>query len=281
LLKSYFSRKGSIFFTAIWILVFFSILSVSIYKIASSQIKAGKVLRERVISRYLAKAAVIYASIERENDFTSYDTLYELRRPHQKELVNGKFIYKLIDEESKINVNKVSKDILKNLPGLDEKLAEAIFKSKLRPFKSKEEILLVEGITEEIFNQFKDYITVYGEGKVNINTASEEVLKILGMDDDLIKIIKDYRAGPDGEEVTEDDGVFESENKIISNLRDFTGLFLEQETLLLQLISKNLLGVSSQYFSLEVTTYLANQPTKTYAILMDKEKVYCWQERNT
>jgi len=280
LLKRYFfNKKASIFFAVIWILVFFSILSASIYKIASSQIRVGKVLRDRIVSYYLGKAAYIYASIERENDLTSYDTLYELKASHKEQLASGNFTYKLIDEESKININKVSKDILKNLPGIDEKLAEAIFESELRPFRCKEEILLVEGITQELFNQFKDYITVYGEGKVNINTVPQEILKILGMDDDLVKIIKDYRAGEDGEEATEDDRVFESENKIISNLRDFTGLFLEQETLLLELISKKLLGVSSKYFSLEVTTYLADQPTKMFTILMDKERIYRWQEK--
>ena len=62
-----------------------------------------------------------------------------------------------------------------------------------RPFKVKEEILLVEGMDKEKFEQFKDLITVYGDGKVNINTASEGVLKALGLEEELVGIIVRYR----------------------------------------------------------------------------------------
>jgi type II secretory pathway component PulK len=50
-------------------------------------------------------------------------------------------------------------------------------------FSAVEELLLVDGMTPEIYNSIRDHVTVYGEGegkgKVNINTASERVLRAL------------------------------------------------------------------------------------------------------
>ena len=51
--------------------------------------------------------------------------------------------------------------------------------SKNAPFDTKEEIRLVAGWDDEVYDKYKDQITIYGSGKVNVNTASDEV--ILGM----------------------------------------------------------------------------------------------------
>ena len=220
-------RGGSILIFAIWVLAFFSILSVSLYKIATSQINVTSHLRQRLVSEYLAKAACVYARAQRNNDVTSYDTLYELRDTQQKTLGWGEFIFEMVDEESKININTASKEILSQLPGFNEELAEAVVTSEFRPFNVREEVLLVEGMEDGIFNQCKDLITVYGKGAVNINTAGKEVLQTLGIDEDLAYIIPEYRAGPDGKEATEDDRVFEEKGTILEQLRSYTGLFVE------------------------------------------------------
>lgn len=44
------------------------------------------------------------------------------------------------------------------------------------PFGTKEEIRLVDGWQGEVYDKFSDRITVWGSGKVNINSASREVL---------------------------------------------------------------------------------------------------------
>jgi len=49
--------------------------------------------------------------------------------------------------------------------------------SKNTPFDTKEEIRLVEGWQDAVFERFGDKITIYGSGKVNVNTASDEVVK--------------------------------------------------------------------------------------------------------
>ncbi len=48
--------------------------------------------------------------------------------------------------------------------------------AKNAPFDSKQEIRLVDGWEGEVYDKFEDRITVWGGGKVNINTASRDIL---------------------------------------------------------------------------------------------------------
>ncbi len=63
------------------------------------------------------------------------------------------------------------------------------YKSKDAPFSSIEEMTLVQGVTPEIFDNIKDFITVYGDKEisVNVNLASKEILSsIPGLSDDIV-----------------------------------------------------------------------------------------------
>jgi hypothetical protein len=63
------------------------------------------------------------------------------------------------------------------------------YKAKDAPFHSIEEMTLVRGITPEIFENIKDFITVYGDKKIsiNVNLASKEILSsIPGLSDDIV-----------------------------------------------------------------------------------------------
>ena len=56
-----------------------------------------------------------------------------------------------------------------------------------------------------------DTFTVYGNGRLNINTTGGAILRALpGLDDEAAEHLLIYRAGPDGQEGTEDDGFFAS-----------------------------------------------------------------------
>jgi general secretion pathway protein K len=63
------------------------------------------------------------------------------------------------------------------------------------PLEVTEELLLVKGITQDVFECMRDYITVYGNGKVNINRASKLVIESLSekMDAVLARMIIDRR----------------------------------------------------------------------------------------
>jgi DNA uptake protein ComE-like DNA-binding protein len=278
-------ERAAILFVALWALVVLSILAVGIGSRVASEINLARYLEERLISLYLAKAAVNQAIIEFKKDKTlDYDTLYELQKKREATLGKGVFESKLSDEEGLININTASQSTIEQLPGLNYELAEAIIKSRNSPnppFQLKEELLLVEGITAEIFSGFKDLITVYSEGRVNINTAGAPVFSILGMSDDLIEIILNYRKGKDGEEATEDDGEFKSVATIHTDLTDFTILTDPQERQMIELLTSNLLGVDAKNLRLNIKTKVFSNPMKDYTVILERTtgKIRFWQER--
>ncbi len=135
------------------------------------------------------------------------------------ELGDGEVDIFVEDEDRKINLNMlvlpngIAEDPLR-LPifrafleqqGLDASLADAFvdwldiddaprvggaesgyYLSLPRPYKAKndlfdtlEEILLVRGVTREIYDRIRPFVTVTSSGKVNLNTAPKEVLTAL------------------------------------------------------------------------------------------------------
>jgi len=274
----YHNNSGSVLIITIWILVFFSILSAGLYSITSAYITLFRRLEDRFVSRYLAEAACLNARAQRKNDKTMYDTISELRTEKEQELGRGKFVYRLIDEESKLNINTAAKDILARLPGVDAELADRIVTSELKPFHLKEELLAIEGVTEEKYDRFKDYITVYTDGEVNINTAPPEVLQTLGMSDSLVRAVQEFRAGPDGKEGTDDDEAFTNTGEIVAKLRSLLAFSQEEEAVLVQLISQGLLVVSSKYFTVDCEIKILNRSAMKYAIVIAKDKIKQWRE---
>ncbi|MHC4632478.1 MAG: type II secretion system minor pseudopilin, partial [Planctomycetota bacterium] len=91
--------------------------------------------------------------------------------------------------------------------------AESSYYSKLQiPYKCKnalldttEELLLVKGITQEVFDRICDCVTVYGDGKININSASRRVIECLSekMDAVLAQMIIDRREFKPFDSITE------------------------------------------------------------------------------
>ncbi len=69
------------------------------------------------------------------------------------------------------------------------------YRCKNKPFESIDEMLLVKGVTHEVFDRLRDYVTVYSDGKVNINYASRRVIESLSekMDPALARMIVDRR----------------------------------------------------------------------------------------
>lgn len=49
--------------------------------------------------------------------------------------------------------------------------------AKNAPFDTKDEIRLVNGWQDDVYEKFGDEVTIYGPGKINIGTASDEMLK--------------------------------------------------------------------------------------------------------
>ena len=69
------------------------------------------------------------------------------------------------------------------------------YRCKNQPFEAIDELLLIKGITVEIFECIRDYITVYGDGKINLNCALKRVIESLSekMDPALAQMLVDRR----------------------------------------------------------------------------------------
>ena len=192
--------------------------------------------------------------------------------------------YGMSDEESKINVNKAPIDILKNffetVGGVDEEKATAIaasilnwrnpagqsekegadafhyqaldhpYECKNAPFEAPEELLLVEGITEDIFDKVKTRLTVYGSGAVNINTADEMVLRSIGMSGELAgKIIHFRESEPSkGGSADEIPNYFDNTANIVNYLTKKESLSAEESGKISGIIARGLLSVTSDNF---------------------------------
>lgn len=133
----------------------------------------------------------------------------------------GRFSYRITDEEARINVNRATPDVLHRLlselgveradrdvivdsildwrdPNEEHRLNGAEsddyyltlpvpYRSKNADFDSVDELLQVRGVTPALFYGrpespgLAEYLTVAGSGAVNINTASDVVLRSLGL----------------------------------------------------------------------------------------------------
>lgn len=184
---------------------------------------------------------------------------------------DGQIVYGMSDEDGRLNLNSVTGanyQILKSLLmefDVSEDKAETIAASvadwvdsdhnvvkesvgneetdaggeqapvKNFAFQNLKELLLVKGMTPEIFEAVKEYVTVYpwaGTMTFNLDTASPVILKSLARSftgrqtntdvpdaDALVRKIISYRAGTDGIEGNSDDRVIE-QNDLNLNTRE-------------------------------------------------------------
>ncbi|MDB4349757.1 general secretion pathway protein GspK [Omnitrophica bacterium] len=228
---------------------------------------------------------------------------------------DGKARYAIIDEERKINIKTAKRPTLQRLfqivLNLDEmesqKIAASIidwrdedsmltiplgsaedsdYRSLRYPYEAKDaefelidELLLVKGVTADIFEQIKDYVTIYGEGKVNVNTASKEILLTLGLENSVANMICLYRRGEDGMKGTEDDNIFSGKSVIAPRLSQFYNLSDSELTNLSQIVSKHL-DTDSQNFTIKSIATLSNRKisTEVNCVIGKDGKILHWHE---
>lgn len=110
------------------------------------------------------------------------------------------------------------------------------------------ELLFVKGMRRAVYEELKPYITLYGSGKVNINTASTHVLRAVGLSESLIRKIESHRSGPDRKQGTFDDGAFADPTTIASAIQSFSFLDESEIAILEKFINDNAFVVSSTHF---------------------------------
>jgi general secretion pathway protein K len=224
--------------------------------------------------------------------------------------------YGLIDEERKININKAEVKVLERFfrialnynENQAQELAASIvdwrdsdselsvplgsaedsyYRDLEQPYEAKdavfeilEELLLVRGIREDSFQKIKDYLTVYGSGRININTVSKPVLLALGLSDDITGKILNFRSGEDGILGTDDDNVFDQTANILPKLSQFYDLS-ESEVAALSAVVSEYLTTKSNIFMAKSTARLngKNYTEELTCVFDRKGKILYWQEQ--
>ncbi len=317
----------------LWSLFFLAMLAVAVYANVLPHAELSSKLMEKTKMHYFANAGVERAIFEAENDDTElYDSLYDSWSNNDAAFNNvaidgGTFSaikdgavpgdkpqYGLTDEEGKININKASQQVLKNLfekvaqvePEEADAIADSIidwrdeddvahkngkeddyYRSLEHPYHCKnsdfevnEELLEVGGVTPEMFNKIKNYITVYGEGAVNVNTASIPVMLSLGMDEGLAEKIINFRAvSSPRKEGAATEGVFTDASSIIELLTKVESLSGDEVAQMQRIVP--LLGVRSDNFKGNITgSYVHEGRVETIVFVYDRKEriVKSWRE---
>jgi type II secretory pathway component PulK len=224
--------------------------------------------------------------------------------------------YGFTDEESKININYVPVHVLTKLitrvavPDQDEaqSIAEAIvdwrttgnssttgfysdefydnlerpYPPKNYEFESFDELLLIRGVTPGILDMLKPFITIYGDGRININTAPAVVLEVAGFSSALVEKLLQVRRGLDGKEATMDDHVFLKTFDLASEISGFIKLTEAEVKEIDVLNDRDLLKLNSTYYRIASEAHLASRKN---ALLIEcvynsvENRIENWREK--
>lgn len=302
--------RAAILIIALWALCALSGLAVILgYNVRQKLTLVGR-LDDRIKLRFLAEAGIKQGILELKRSPPQADTL-------AKEIMFGRGVvrYRLIDENGKVDINKadnaVLERLLKKAVRLEEIEAQEIaasivdwrdednklsipvgsaedsyyaslqypYEAKDAAFETLEELLLVKGVTREIFDKLKGFITIYGGAGVNINSASGFALQALGLDPDTVDKILAFRDGEDKVNGTSDDNIFDSPSSIIPKLSQV--YHLGDSTIAeISRISERSLITNSGNFTVDCSARLNEKRSfGVTSVASHSGKVLYWRER--
>jgi general secretion pathway protein K len=208
-----------------------------------------------------------------------------------------------VDEERKININEapegllialleacgvsiseapiIAKNIIawrgNNVPCNNTLYQDLGYTCKREKFTNVEELILVAGITAEIYQKIKPWVTVWGSDKVNINTASGEVIGILveycrqkNISDDLVNRITRLHTN----NIVIDD-LYKLEN-VLDNLQRLT---TDQKNIISELLK--IIDVKSSCFYIRSNGKIKDSPFYEIDCIFNRnsKKIIYWHER--
>ncbi len=334
------AQTGMVLILALWVLGILTILAVSVAAGIRQKIFLVARLDERSRMEYLLQAAVKKAAgyIHQEMEVSNFVFTPAVKMNllnNTNELSNitlgrdtagvgyilpsgsdASLHWGVVDEESKINLNKTDQltltNLLINVLALNDedasKLALSLldwrqygegevsgffsddyysnlqypYPKKNADYESLDEILLVKGMNKQMYNKLINYVTIYGDGTVNINTASKEVLEALGLPEAVVDKILTARRGKDGIDGTPDDLVFLKTFEITSDINSVVQLTLDEARAIDAVNMRGLLTTDSFYFTIEATGKIASRSTlkSVRAVYSSREdKIIYWNER--
>ncbi len=314
-------NQGAILILVLWALGFLSVLALQLGMNIRQKITLWQRLEERRQLHYIAEAGIQkaiallryngqanknYTAVSKvilsdnEGEFAHIDMRQGYAEVSSSNVQGWDAAatkrFGVVDEESKLNINKATPAELKILlryafsmdsPTADD-LAKSIidwrdhghselsgfygstyYESLRHPYTLKnadyeilDELLLVQGISKRFYQELIKYLTIYGEGAVNINTASAPVLLAVGFSEELTKKILAVRRGSDGLEGTLDDYIFFKSYDFGLELGQLVKLTQQDLDQIDQANFAGRINTVSRFYSIQSTGYLLNKRQK-------------------
>ncbi len=203
-------QRGSVLVFTLWILVCLSLIALGFGRRARLEVRAAAYEMDRLTGRMLAHAAIEMGMAELRKNFNQQPTSQGLSDAWAKEqivpaaeilgpaaadlAVAVTVTYLIIDEGRKININRADEKFLRNFdllpePAVGDIIARRFGQDEVASgddymFTAPEELIELDGVdisdwwgkpnSTEL--SLCDAVTVYGTGRININTAPEELI---------------------------------------------------------------------------------------------------------
>ncbi|MBI4845563.1 MAG: general secretion pathway protein GspK [Candidatus Omnitrophica bacterium] len=198
-------NKGIILVIVLWVLFFLSVTALTLGMQNRLNIRLQSLTNEKARMLYLSRESVNRIIILLAKDDPSFDAFSEeWSTGVSLQNEEGITLCEVNDEDRCLNINTAPVELIERIklifPGLGEEEIKLI--ANLRPFNVKKELLDLAQIDREIFYGnpsegkigMQDMITVFSDGKININTAPKEVLMILpNMNEGVVDTILSHR----------------------------------------------------------------------------------------
>lgn len=284
-----------------------------IYRMISEILLEAQSDSDLLFSKFMDVSSVLDApGLNLKADDTSSNISYN----YNLSFPQGRVFCYIDDIEAKLNLNTAKKESIKSLLlklcALDEEESEELASSIIdwsdadneRPelqvinnedlhyrldkftyspknsgFTSLEELLLVKEMTPGIFKALEPYVTVFGNGKVNINTCSLPVLESLVVSPGLLGKILAFRESPSLKKSGEN--LFQSISSLEGDLDKFAALNDDEKKSLKDLIASDAIGVDSDCFNLLSVAKINSSKQRCYtSCVFDKNnKILYWREQ--
>src|SRR5439155_494815 len=132
------------------------------------------------------------------------------------------------------------------------------------------------------FDTLMSYVTVYGNGQVNINTASRSVLIALGLDETVVEKILKVRRGNDGLDSTLDDHLFYRTYDIAAEVGQSVKLEPAEVRAIDQLNAKGLITTNSYFYSIQSDSFWGRSNDRKHiscVVSARESRVVYWKEK--
>jgi type II secretory pathway component PulK len=176
------NNKGLVIITVLWTVVVLTVMVAILGRKSRLDMKVSVSRMDAVRCKWACRAGIEKAIAVLKEDETENDSLIDTWSDNDEDfndiqLEDCWFTVKVIDEESKLNINTATKDQLMGLPDMVEEIADAIidwrdaddlpsalgveggyyesldfgYRARNAPFQTLRELLLVKDMTEDLF----------------------------------------------------------------------------------------------------------------------------------